>query len=175
MFYFNVLVVSWKGKTVIRKALHPLNDCRHWVDRAGPYTVFCSTNNTADVFVLVSNLVSLQWFKMKTTFHCNWLNTIEHYIAKSITLRLMIHYTGETLWAMFLGNFGQCCHQRATRWDTRPRTDLKYPDRNLLPILNDRVPKQHCLKSSPMYQPKNTKSIYSNSMDGPPQDCFKIM
>ncbi len=37
MFHFNVLVVSWKGKTVIRKALHPLNDCRHWVDRAGPY------------------------------------------------------------------------------------------------------------------------------------------
>ncbi len=33
----NVLVVSWKGKTVTRKALHPLNDCRHWVDRGGPY------------------------------------------------------------------------------------------------------------------------------------------
>ncbi len=32
MFHFNVLVVSWKGKTVTRKALHPLNDCRHWVE-----------------------------------------------------------------------------------------------------------------------------------------------
>ncbi len=40
MFHFNVLVVLWKGKTVIRKALHPLNDCRHWVDRAGPYTIY---------------------------------------------------------------------------------------------------------------------------------------
>ncbi len=38
MFHFNVLVVSWKGKTVTRKALHPLNDCRHWVDRGGPYS-----------------------------------------------------------------------------------------------------------------------------------------
>ncbi len=37
MFHFNVLVVSWKGKTVTRKALHPLNDCRHWVDRGGLY------------------------------------------------------------------------------------------------------------------------------------------
>ncbi len=27
-----------KGKTVTRKGLHPLNDCRHWVDRAGPYS-----------------------------------------------------------------------------------------------------------------------------------------
>ncbi len=33
------LLCREKGKTVIRKALHPLNDCRHWVDRAGPYTV----------------------------------------------------------------------------------------------------------------------------------------
>ncbi len=32
VFHFNVLVVSWKGKTVTRKALHPRNDCRHWVE-----------------------------------------------------------------------------------------------------------------------------------------------
>ncbi len=35
MFHFNVLVVSWKGKTVTRKALHPRNDCRHWIVPAG--------------------------------------------------------------------------------------------------------------------------------------------
>ncbi len=37
MFNFNVLVVSWKGKTVTRKALHPRNDCRHWIVPAGPF------------------------------------------------------------------------------------------------------------------------------------------
>ncbi len=36
MFHLNLLCRE-KGKTVIRKGLHPLNDCRHWVDRAGPY------------------------------------------------------------------------------------------------------------------------------------------
>ncbi len=30
--------------------------------------------------------------------------------------------------------------------DTGPTTDLKYPDRNLLPILSGKVPKQHCSK-----------------------------
>ncbi len=29
-----------------------------------------------------------------------------------------------------LGNFGKCCHQWVTRWDTEPTTDLKYPDRS---------------------------------------------
>ncbi len=59
-------------------------------------------------------------------------------------LRLMIHWA--TFWAMLPGNFVKCCCQRATRWDTGPVTDLKYPDRNLLPILNGIVPKQHCSK-----------------------------
>jgi len=40
---------------------------------------------------------------------------------------------------------GQCCHQQATRWDTGPMTDLKYPDRNVLPIFNRKVPKQQSL------------------------------
>jgi len=45
------------------------------------------------------------------------------------------------------GNFvaGQCCSQRATRWDTGPTTDLNYPDRNVLPIFNGKVPKQQQL------------------------------
>ncbi len=47
----------------------------------------------------------------------------------------------------FLSNVaGQCCRQRATRRDTEPMTNLKSPDRNLLPILNEKVPKQHCSK-----------------------------
>ncbi len=29
------------------------------------------------------------------------------------------------VWAMLPCNFGKCCHQRATRWDTGPMTDLK--------------------------------------------------
>ncbi len=37
MFHFNVLVVSWKGKIVTRKALHPRNDCRHWIVPAGSF------------------------------------------------------------------------------------------------------------------------------------------
>lgn len=47
---------------------------------------------------------------------------------------------------MLSGNFGQFCHQQATMWDTGPTTDLKYPDRNLLPILKAKVDKQHCSK-----------------------------
>ncbi len=78
---------------------------------------------------------------------------------------LMIH--GVRFWAMLLGNFWQCCCQRAIRWDTGPTTDLKYPDRNLLPILNGKVPKQHCSKkvarqncskSCPVYHQPNMTS-----------------
>ncbi len=39
-----------------------------------------------------------------------------------------------------LGNVWQCCCQQALRWDTGPTTDLKYPDINLLTILNGKVP-----------------------------------
>ncbi len=42
MFHFNVLVVSWKGKTVTRKALHPRNDCRHWIVPAGSFLTTAS-------------------------------------------------------------------------------------------------------------------------------------
>ncbi len=42
--------------------------------------------------------------------------------------------------------FQQCCRQQATRWDTGPTTNLKYPDKNLLTILNGKVPKQRCSK-----------------------------
>jgi len=46
----------------------------------------------------------------------------------------------------YTGNiFEQCCCHWTTRWDTRPTNDLKYPDENLLPILNGKVPKQHRL------------------------------
>ncbi len=41
MFHFNVLVVSWKGKIVTRKALHPRNDCRHWIVPAGSFLTVC--------------------------------------------------------------------------------------------------------------------------------------
>lgn len=59
---------------------------------------------------------------------CYWQNIFlwtialkeKQYLSAS-TLRLMLH--GTTFWAMSLGNFGQCCHQRATRWDTVPTTD----------------------------------------------------
>jgi len=40
---------------------------------------------------------------------------------------------------------GQCCRQWATRWDTGPTTDLNYPDRNVLPIFNWKVPKQQSI------------------------------
>ncbi len=46
MFHFNVLVVSWKGKTVTRKALHPRNDCRHWIVPAGSFLTAPSTKQT---------------------------------------------------------------------------------------------------------------------------------
>ncbi len=59
-------------------------------------------------------------------------------------LRLMIHWA--TFWAMLQGNFVKCFCQHATRWDTGSVTNLKYPDRNVLPILNGIVPKQHCSK-----------------------------
>ncbi len=65
------------------------------------------------------------------------------------TLRLMIHWA--TFWAMLPGNFGKCCCQRATRWDTGPTTDLKYPNRNLLPIFNGKVPSNVAQKSCHVY------------------------
>ncbi len=45
--------------------------------------------------------------------------------------------------------FGKCCSQRANRWDKGPMTDLKYQNRNVLPILNGKVPKQCCSKKLP--------------------------
>ncbi len=59
-------------------------------------------------------------------------------------LRLIIHWA--TFWAMLQGNFVKSFCQHATRWDTGSVTNLKYPDRNVLPILNGIVPKQHCSK-----------------------------
>ncbi len=36
--------------------------------------------------------------------------------------------------------------QQATRWNTGPTTNLNDPDINMLPILNGKVPEQHCFK-----------------------------
>jgi len=55
---------------------------------------------------------------------------------KIIIKQIVSHCKGE-------GNFfEQYCHQLATRWDTGPMTNLKYPDWNELPIFNGKVPKQ---------------------------------
>ncbi len=83
---------------------------------------------------------------MAEAFHLSFKHLLS--ILQWDASRMMIH--GATFWAMLLGNFGKYCRQRATRWDTGPSTtDLKYPDRNLLPILNGKVPKQHCSKKLP--------------------------
>ncbi len=57
--------------------------------------------------------------------------------------------------------FEQCCRatlvhvcgQKAIRWDTGYMTDLKYPDRNVLPIFSGKLPKQHCFKKLPHVSP----------------------
>lgn len=57
---------------------------------------------------------------------------------------------GDDTLGNFLSNVAvQCYHKWATRWDTEHTTDLKYPNRNFLPILNGKVPKTRCSKKIP--------------------------
>jgi len=70
-----------------------------------------------------------------------WL--CQAYLTFGQTLKLMIH--GATFWAMLLSTGNQVRHT----------TDLKYP--NVLPILNGKVPKQHCSKKK---LPHNLEAEY---------------
>ncbi len=78
MFHFNVLVVSWKGKIVTRKALHPRNDCRHWIVPAGSF--------------LTQSLFGNLWLKMLVmTMHSSKINS-SHISGVNLMYFLLSHW-----------------------------------------------------------------------------------